>query len=358
MPLLRVRDLVKTYQVGDAAVRALRGVTLDIDAGEFVAVVGPSGSGKSTFMHILGCLDRPTSGEYWLEDRDVSRLNDDDLSTIRNGQIGFVFQGFNLLARTSAVENVELPLLYGAAKVAAGERRRRALAALEAVGLADRAAHHPNQLSGGQQQRTALARALAPRPGLILLDEPFNALDADLRRSVCEEVVATLRASGTTAILVTHDPQEAFASADLVAVMHDGAIAQSGDPTSLYRTPNHAQVARLTGPAIFLAGRIDGTTAQTVLGPIALRVVPRDVGSSATIFLRPEQIVLAAPGEGVPARIEKRMFRGDHFLATVRVGDIALQVRLTDASVPAATDTVSLRVMGSGLAFAEKDPSP
>jgi putative ABC transport system ATP-binding protein len=140
MPLLRVRDLIKTYQVGDVAVRALRGVTLDIDAGEFVAVVGPSGSGKSTFMHILGCLDRPTSGEYWLEDRDVSRLNDDDLSTIRNRQIGFVFQGFNLLARTSAVENVELPLLYGATKVAAGERRRRALAALETVGLADRAA--------------------------------------------------------------------------------------------------------------------------------------------------------------------------------------------------------------------------
>jgi putative ABC transport system ATP-binding protein len=124
MPLLRVRDLVKTYQVGDAAVRALRGVTLDIDAGEFVAVVGPSGSGKSTFMHILGCLDRPTSGEYWLEDRDVSRLNDDDLSTIRNAQIGFVFQGFNLLARTSAVENVELPLLI--AGVPRAEARARA----------------------------------------------------------------------------------------------------------------------------------------------------------------------------------------------------------------------------------------
>ena len=131
MPLLRVRDLVKTYQVGDVAVRALRGVTLEIEAGEFVAVVGPSGSGKSTFMHILGCLDRPTSGEYWLEDRDVSRLNDDDLSAIRNRQIGFVFQGFNLLARTSAVENVELPLLYGPAKVGAAERRRRASAALE-----------------------------------------------------------------------------------------------------------------------------------------------------------------------------------------------------------------------------------
>jgi putative ABC transport system ATP-binding protein len=223
MPLLRVRDLVKTYQVGDAAVRALRGVTLDIDAGEFVAVVGPSGSGKSTFMHILGCLDRPTSGEYRLEDRDVSRLNDDDLSAIRNAQIGFVFQGFNLLARTSAVENVELPLLYGAAKVAAGERRRRALAALEAVGLADRAAHHPNQLSGGQQQRVAIARALLNNPSILFADEPTGNLDSRTSVEVMDIFQRLKHERGITIVLITHEPQVAEYGSRIIA-FKDGQI--------------------------------------------------------------------------------------------------------------------------------------
>jgi putative ABC transport system ATP-binding protein len=223
MPLLRVRDLVKTYQVGDVAVRALRGVTLDIDAGEFVAVVGPSGSGKSTFMHILGCLDRPTSGEYWLEGRDVSRLNDDDLSTIRNAQIGFVFQGFNLLARTSAVENVELPLLYGATKVAAGERRRRALAALDTVGLADRAAHHPNQLSGGQQQRVAIARALLNNPSILFADEPTGNLDSRTSVEVMDIFQRLKDERGITIVLITHEQQVAEYGSRIIA-FKDGQI--------------------------------------------------------------------------------------------------------------------------------------
>ncbi len=223
MPLLRVRDLVKTYQVGDVAVRALRGVTLGIDAGEFVAVVGPSGSGKSTFMHILGCLDRPTTGEYWLEERDVSRLNDDELSAIRNRQIGFVFQGFNLLSRTSAAENVELPLLYGPEKVSGGERRKRALAALDAVGLADRAEHHPNQLSGGQQQRVAIARALLNNPSILFADEPTGNLDSRTSIEVMEIFQRLKQERGITIVLITHEPQVSEYGSRIIA-FKDGQI--------------------------------------------------------------------------------------------------------------------------------------
>ena len=244
MPLLRVRDLVKTYQVGDVAVRALRGVTLEIQAGEFVAVVGPSGSGKSTFMHILGCLDHPTSGEYWLEERDVSRLNDDELSDIRNRQIGFVFQGFNLLSRTSAVENVELPLLYGKG-VSASERRKRALAALDAVGLADRAQHHPNQLSGGQQQRVAIARSLLNNPSILFADEPTGNLDSRTSVEVMDIFQRLKDERGITIVLITHEPQVAEYGSRIIA-FKDGQIVSD--------QPNASQRLALGELALLPAG--------------------------------------------------------------------------------------------------------
>ncbi len=222
-PLISVCNLVKTYRVGEISVQALRGVSLDIQAGEFVTVVGPSGSGKSTLMHILGCLDQPTSGEYLIAGQNVSRLKDDELSRIRNQQIGFVFQGFNLLARTSALENVELPLLYGADNVSAAERRRRALGALEAVGLTGRADHHPNQLSGGQQQRVAIARALLNSPSIILADEPTGNLDSRTSVEVMEIFQSLKEKQGITIVLITHEPDVAAYGSRTVTI-RDGLI--------------------------------------------------------------------------------------------------------------------------------------
>ena len=200
--LIRTRDLAKTYQVGDTEVRALDGVTTQVEAGDFVAVMGPSGSGKSTFMNVLGCLDRPTRGEYLLDGNAVSALEDDALAALRNRYISFVFQNFNLQARTSALENVELPLIY--AGVGARERRARANEMIIKVGLAARAHHQPAQLSGGQQQRVAIARALVTRPKLILADEPTGALDSRTSLEIMA-LLQDLNRAGMTVIIVTHE---------------------------------------------------------------------------------------------------------------------------------------------------------
>ncbi len=201
-PLVRTIDLVKDYPMGGQLVHALRGVTVTIDPGEFIAIMGPSGSGKSTFLNLLGCLDRPTEGRYLLEGTDVSNLSDDDLSTIRNQKIGFVFQNFNLLARTPAVENVELPLLYS--DISAAERRRRALQVLDDLGLGDRRDHHPSQLSGGEQQRVATARAVVNQPLVILADEPTGSLESRTSLDIMA-LFQDLNRTGMTIVLVTHN---------------------------------------------------------------------------------------------------------------------------------------------------------
>ena len=203
--MIRIEDLTKTYHLGEVEVRALRGVSLDIASGDFVAVIGSSGSGKSTLMHILGCLDRPTSGRYWFAGQDVSGLSPDEQAAIRNERIGFVFQSFNLLPRTPAVENVELPLLYTEKPLSRRERRERASAALAAVGLADREMHHPSQLSGGQQQRVAIARALMNDPDLLLADEPTGNLDSRTSIEIMETFQRLNEERGITIVIITHE---------------------------------------------------------------------------------------------------------------------------------------------------------
>jgi putative ABC transport system ATP-binding protein len=235
--VIRVEELHKYYDLGETKVHALRGVTLDILPGEFVAIMGASGSGKSTFMNILGCLDKPSSGRYFLEGSDVSQLHKHDLARIRNRRIGFVFQGFNLLARTTALENVELPTLY--AQVNKDERHRRAMEALNMVGLGERIDHFPSQLSGGQQQRVAIARALVNKPSILLADEPTGNLDSRTAVEVME-ILQGLNNQGLTIVLVTHEPDIAqFAKRNIV--FRDGKIRRD---EHLANRPVAAEVLR------------------------------------------------------------------------------------------------------------------
>ena len=218
--VILTRELKKEYELGAETVHALRGVDMQIKRNEFVAIMGPSGSGKSTLLNLIGCLDTPTSGQYWLGGQEVSKLDDNDLARIRNRQIGFIFQTFNLLPRTTALHNVELPLIYSGTP--AKERHRRAKETLDAVGLADRMTHHPNELSGGERQRVAIARALVNQPSLLLADEPTGNLDSQTSREIME-ILVQLHERGETVLLVTHERDIAAYAGRLITLM-DGQI--------------------------------------------------------------------------------------------------------------------------------------
>ena len=218
--LISMRDIWKTYQMGSEEVHALHGVSFDVQKGEYVAIIGPSGSGKSTLMNLIGCLDTPTKGEYWINSKNVSEMDDDELARIRNKEVGFVFQTFNLLARATSLHNVELPLIY--AGMSAAERHEKAKQSLAAVDLTDRMTHKPNELSGGQRQRVAIARALVNHPSILLADEPTGALDTATSRDIMN-LFEKLHAEGNTIIVVTHEPDIAARSHRVISI-RDGMI--------------------------------------------------------------------------------------------------------------------------------------
>jgi putative ABC transport system ATP-binding protein len=221
--VIYTNEITKIYQMGEMEVRALNGVSITIDRGEMVAIMGPSGSGKSTLMNILGCLDRPTGGEYYLDDEKVSELNDDQLASIRNKKVGFIFQSFNLLSRATAIANVELPLRYAGTKTG---RTEKAVAALETVGLGHRIHHKPFELSGGQQQRVAIARALVNDPAIIMADEPTGNLDSKSGKEIMELLLNLNREKGATVIIVTHDPAIGDQTQRIIRVK-DGLIVEN-----------------------------------------------------------------------------------------------------------------------------------
>jgi len=251
-PIIKLEDIHKTYQTGEVEVKAVRGVSLEIHLGEFVALMGASGSGKSTMMNIIGCLDRPTGGHYWLDGIDVSTLDRDELADIRNQKIGFVFQGFNLLSRTSALENVELPMLYTRQRLNGESLRDRAIQALETVGLGDRADHSPNQLSGGQQQRVAIARALANHPALLLADEPTGNLDTRTSAEIMG-VFQKLNEQGITIVMVTHELDVAQYTKRMI-VMRDGRVVGDTPVTKRLNAEDELRKVHQEQQAAQLAG--------------------------------------------------------------------------------------------------------
>ena len=318
----------------------LAGIDLAVPAGAVLALLGPSGCGKTTLLRLVGGFERADAGTILLGGRTVEAPG--VFVPPERRHVGYVPQEGALFPHLTVARNVGFGL------GGRNGRAQRVAQMLELVGLAGHAGKFPHELSGGQQQRVALARALAPGPGVILLDEPFNALDLALRRHMSEEVVGLLRRQGTTVVLVTHDPAEAFATADLVAVMLAGRIIQCAAPADVYLRPADADVAGLTGAAIFLDATLRGGRAETPLGPLPVDAAGLREGMPVRLMLRPEQLRLVPPGEGREAAVTGSRFKGDHTLVTVSLGGLSLDIR---AQEPPAGPTAHVAVRGGAVAF-------
>ncbi|MFC4297322.1 ABC transporter ATP-binding protein [Castellaniella hirudinis] len=336
-----IADLHKRYD----AVEVLRGIELSIPQGSVLALLGPSGCGKTTLLRLIAGFEpleqgRIAFGAHVMASPTVF------VPPERRG-IGYVPQEGTLFPHLTVEGNIRFGLPRHA------DRRRRIDEVLALTGLDGLGRRYPHELSGGQQQRVALARALAPNPALVLLDEPFNALDLDLRRSMCEDVIGVLRNTGTTSILVTHDPGEAFAVSDQLAVMQSGVIMQCARPETVYWQPASPAVARLTGAAIFLPGHGLGRTATCALGALPLHDGDEAPGGAAMVMVRPEQVQWQADGPGVPARVVRHSFRGDHTLVGLALGDMRLDLRMPSLAAPPLDAQGHVYILGACMAWPE-----
>jgi putative ABC transport system ATP-binding protein len=355
--LISLRGISKSYRRGGQVLPVLTGISFDIARGEFLSLMGPSGSGKSTLLNLIAGIDKPDAGELLVDGADIVVLGESELADWRASHVGFIFQFYNLMPVLTALENVELPLTL--THLTRRERREHAQTALELVGLSDRMSHYPSELSGGQQQRVALARALAPRPDVLLLDEPFTALDAALRVRLRAEVRELLSALGTTTVLVTHDQEEALSTADFVAVMRDGRFVQKGTPLEVYDGPVDLGVAHFVGDAVELPAHGRGDRVSCALGDIAVRRMS-DASMSdvdGTVVLRPEQLVLSCPVDGAQPPgagiVRETSYHGHDSLLQVELRDgTVIPVRVPGGTPPPRPgETVVVTVTGEGRVY-------
>lgn len=342
MSHIRIHNIHKSF----GPVEVLKGIDLELEQGSVLALLGPSGCGKTTLLRLIAGFDPVDDGSIHFGQQLMASSS--VFVPPERRRIGYVPQEGALFPHLT----VEGNLAYGLPKGA--NRKQRIKEVLELIGLQDFGHRYPHELSGGQQQRVALGRALAPDPQLVLLDEPFNALDLELRRSMCEDVIALLRKTGTTAILVTHDPGEAFAVSDQLAVMMKGQIMQCAPPETIYWQPTSETVARLTGDAIFVPAQCGTHGMRSVLGDIPLHTsCPLPCHEEPTLVVRPEQFQWCNDGQdGVPARVTRRSFRGDHSLIEVEIEGLCLSLRMPSLNTPMPGEQGFLKVQGRCMAWA------